>query len=244
VIAGDTKPKLLILQDPSGANLSYASKAAFQAAGFNLTWYDNTGTALAAQPTWTIADQGNGIHMVAYAVPSGFYWVKPTLPTGTVINGLVVPYTVSPTTWANEGEIYDADAIAGLLLTAQGVPVVNSADDGDLGDVVEGDSFTTDSLEVPLGSLTKFGFSDLTGFTISASLMKTPNGTEVAINSAIVSTSARTVKAYWDSFPAALALTSGTQSQEWFLDIQLVNGTKKLTPLRYALNVVWQRDTV
>ena len=239
MIAGDTVTKTIYLQTLSGRGLSYANKAAFQADGWDISWLDTSNTALTSQPTWSIAvDSGNtrGKHYVTFTVPSGVATADVTVPG----------WASDPGAWTTEGQAYDEDAIAGLLQTAQGVPGVQSATDGDLGDVVDGDAWQSGTLTVPLGKLTPFGYSDLSGMTISAKLKQDPTTSPVAISSSIVDASARTVKAYWDSFPAAMALdgTATNLSQTWYLDIQLkhtVSG-RIITGLRYTLKVVWQRD--
>lgn len=237
--AGDSKPKLLILQTAAGVNYSYADKASFQAGGWDLIWRDVNGTALTSQPVWTIADEGNGLHRVKYAQPAGVYWVEITVP-GTAY--------VTPATWMNEGEAYDNDAIAGLLLTNQGVPAVISADDGTLGDVVNTDSWSSSTLFIPVGKLTPFGktFADLaSGWTITAGLKKVPTDTMVPITCAFVDTTTGAFKASWTTFPAAMDLGTAEQAQ-WYLDIQIVETATHLciTTNRYALRVVWERDTV
>lgn len=238
--AGDSKPKLLILQTAAGVNYSYADKASFQAGGWDLTWRDVDGVALTSQPTWTIADEGAGLHRVKYAQPAGVYWVEITVP-GTAY--------VTPVTWMNEGEAYDIDAVAGLLLTNQGVPAVISADDGTLGDVVMTDSWSSGTLTIPIGKLTPFGktFADLaSGWTISAGLKKVPTDTSVPITCAFVSAIAGTFKASWVTFPAAMALAASEEQAQWYLDVQIVETATHLciTTNRYGLQVVWERNTV
>lgn len=243
MITGDTIVKIVYLQTLAGRNLSYASKAAFQADGWDLSWRDNAGAALSSQPTWTLADQGGGRHMVAYTVPSGVSWVKSTVPG----------WAADPGVWGTEGEAYDEDSLAGLLQTSQGVPGLQSAADGDLGDVVMGDSWTSGVITVPLGKISPFGYSDLTGMTLSAGLKQDPSTTAVvsstspALNTTIIDTSARTISAQWIAFPAAMNLgsTSSDQTAAWFLDFQLKHTAsgRIMTVGRYKLNVVWQRDT-
>ncbi len=237
MIAGDTVAKVLYLQTLSGRNLSYATKAAAAIDGWDVSWKDTDGVTLSSQPTWTLTATGtNGRHIVEYTVPTGVAIAFPTVPG----------WAQDPGCWATEGQSYDEDSIAGLFLTAQGVPGVQSAADGDLGDVVDGDAWQSGTLTVPLGKLTPFGYSDLTGMTISAKLKKDPSTSPVAITATVVSAAARTVTASWAAFPAGLALgvTASDLSQVWYLDIQLkhtASGTI-LTPLRYSLRVVWQRD--
>ncbi|MBA3589956.1 hypothetical protein [Methylibium sp.] len=249
MIAGDSKPKILILEASNGTAQSFASKAAFQAAGWDLIWRDVDGTALASQPTWTLSDEGSGRHRVKYTVPAGIYWVEPTIPAG---------YVMSPEAWANEGQSYDDDALAGLLQTSQGVPAIISADDGTLGDVVMGDSWTSDTLTIALGKLTRHGvaFADLaSGWTISAGfrtaagvpatavLSGAPAGN--GITAEFVVAASGTYRAKWTTYPTAMDLAATADAVQWFMDVQIKRTSDSLiiTVARFALRVVWQRDT-
>jgi len=237
MITGDTAVKLLILESDSGVAQSYADKAAFQAAGWDLSWQDTAAVALSPQPTWTIADQGNGLHLVAYAVPAGITWAEVTIPAG---------YIASASAWADEGQSYDADSIAGILNLNQGIPAVSSASDGDLGDVVDGDSWNSGVLTVPIGKLTRVGLSDLSTFdTITATLKQDPSNTPVEIDADFDDVSARTVHASWDTFPSDMELGDDARalSAIWYLDITLTQNSPLLviTPLRYKLTVRWNR---
>ncbi len=243
MIAGDTVAKVIYLQTLSGRALSYANKAAFQADGWDVTWRDTDADAISSQPTWTIEPSGtNGRHVIEYTVPSGVALAMPTVPA----------WALDPGTWATEGQAYDEDSMAGLFLTAQGVPGVQSAADGDLGDVVMGDSWHSGVLTVPLGKISPFGYSDLTGMTLTAGLKQDPTTTVVAssttpnLYTTIIDASARTVSAQWITFPTAMNLGSDADdlSATWMIDLQLkhtVSG-RIITPLRYSLRVVWQRD--
>ncbi len=243
MITGDTVVKVLYLQTLSGRNLSYASKALFQADGWDLSWRDSTGAALSSQPTWTIADQTGGRHLVAYTVPTGVSWVKATIPG----------WAADPGVWALEGEAYDEDTLAGLLQTSQGVPGLQSAADGDLGDVVMGDAWTSGTITVALGKISPFGYSDLTGMTLSAGFKQDPttvalvSTTTPALYTTIIDAAARTVSAQWITFPSALNLgsTASDLGADWYMDLQLKHtaSTRIMTVGRYKLRVVWQRDT-
>jgi hypothetical protein len=242
MITGDTIVKLIKLETLSGRALSYANKTAFQAAGFDLSWRDNAGAALSSQPTWTIAEEvaNTGWHRVAYTVPAGISYVRPTVPG----------WAADVPRWGVEGQTYDEDTIAGLLLTAQGVPGVNSAADGTLGDVVEGDSFATGTLYIPLGKLTKFGYSyaDLaSGWTISAALKTVNSGTAITVSGAAFGGTVATDGAFtlgWTAFPSGMTLDTTEDQKQWYVDVQLKRTTSStiITTNRYGLRVVWERD--
>lgn len=243
MITGDTIVKLIKLETLAGRALSYADKTAFQAAGFDLSWRDTAGAALSSQPTWTIAEEvsNTGWHRVTYVVPAGVSYVRPTVPG----------WAADVPRWGNEGQTYDEDSLAGLYLTAQGVPGVNSAADGTLGDVVMGDSFATGTLYIPLGKLSKFGyaFADLaSGWTISAGLRDTPTATGYVVSgvTATLGATASTDGAFsvsWVTFPSQLNLTT-EESKQWYMDVQLkrTSSSHVITTNRYGLRVVWQRD--
>lgn len=229
--AGDTVTKLVCLQGATGSaagnGLSFGTAAAFAAAGWALTWYDTSGVALASQPTYTVAviDGVRGVHAISFPLAAGRGYVKATVPSG---------YRSDPFGWSFDGQSYDDDAIAGLLQTNQGVPAVTSADDGDLGDIVWKDAWTSDTQTIPLGRLSRFGyaFSDLaSGWTISAGFRQTPNGTAVlsgagpgnGITAAFVAATSGTYKVSWDVYPTAMDMAVGDEAQVWYLDVQLKN---------------------
>ncbi len=160
----------------------------------------------------------------------------------------IAPATGTDLIWPDvhtvDTETNDLDTIAGFLQTSQGIPGVQSAADGTLGDVVMGDAWQSGTLTVPLGKISPFGYSDLTGMTITAAFKNAPADTAVTCSASILDASARTVKAYFDTFPVGLNLTSTEYSKPFFLDLQLKHTAsgKIITPLRYQLNVAWQRD--
>lgn len=246
--AGQTVNRLVTLQVATGvfagAALNFASAAAAIAVGWGWTWYDSTGAALSSQPAYTLSciDSANGIHVLSYPLPGNRGYVKTTIPSG---------YRADPAGWSYDGLSYDDDAIAGLLLTAQGVPAVNSADDGDLGDVVSADAYNSGTLYIPSGKLSKFGlaFSDLSGFSISAGAKSAPADTMVALTCAFGATyltdGAFTFS--WNTMDPAMQLDAATYAKTWFIDVQIkqtASPNKLITTNRYSINVKWQRDTV
>ena len=245
MITGDSIPKLINLETDAGVRQAYADKTAFQAAGWDLTWRDVDGTALSSQPTWTLATEGNGIHRVKYTVPAGIWWVEFTVPAG---------YRQDPATWSGEGQTYDEDSLAGLLLTSQGVPALTSATDGDLGDFVNGDSWNPGTLYIPLGRLTQFGyaFADLaSGWTITAGFKALPTDA-AAITSGITcvfGATAATDGAFnvsWVTMNTAFQLASTEYEKQFYLDIQLrrTSSSTTITTNRYGLRNKWERNLV
>lgn len=155
---------------------------------------------------------------------------------------------VEPSIWTGEAESYDADALAGLLLTSQGTPAVRSASDSDLGQVVDGDSYMSDTLTVPLGKLTPLGYSSLSPFTISVAA-KSGNTTAAATSfssASIVSSTGLTYKFGWSAFPSDMNLATGEDSKDWYIDVQFKDTSTSpatvITGGRYRLTVVWERN--
>jgi hypothetical protein len=154
-----------------------------------------------------------------------------------------------------EGQAYDEDSIAGAILTSQGTPGVQTADDGDLGDVVMGDSWSSGTITIPLGKISPFGYSDLTGMTLTCGLKQDPTTSAILATSAtspapyttIISAASRTVSLQWITFPTGMNLgsTASDLGADWFIDFQLKHtaSTRIITGGRYKLRVVWQRDT-
>ncbi len=159
---------------------------------------------------------------------------------------------ISPDIFQGEIEAYDTDALAALMLTQQGQPAVGSAADANIGDIVDGDSFISATLTVPLAKLTSLGYglADLTGLTIEAAIMDAPGGTSYPITCAVVSAVGLTFAFSWvtQQHPA---LTTAP-SKVWYIDIQLIKpldyplaGNLKtiVTTNRYMFTQVWQRET-
>lgn len=149
-----------------------------------------------------------------------------------------------------DGEIegYDLDSLAALLLTAQGVPAVQSAVDSDLGDIVDGDSYKSATLTMPAGKLSPFGITDITVTAtrkVEAAIMGTSGGTSYPITATVVSGPALTFTISWQTQQHP-ALGTGIDSAAWHIDVQVVDtasGTTIVTTNRYRFQQVWQRDT-
>ncbi len=159
---------------------------------------------------------------------------------------------ISPDIFQGEIESYDMDALAALMLTQQGQPAVGSAADSNIGDIVDGDSYVSETLTVPLAKLTSLGYgiADLTGLTIEAAIMDAPGGTSYPITCTVVSAPGLTFNFGWTTQQHP-ALTTAP-SKVWYIDIQLIKpldyplaGNLKTitTSNRYLFTQVWQRDT-
>ncbi len=237
---GDTVYLPFTLQTTAGAAAVYANKAALTGAGWTLTYW-NEGAAVSS-PTWdlVLVDSANGRYELSLLIAAA--------GTGEVFLKAPAGYVSSVETYPLDIETYDLDSLANLFLTAQGTPGVQSAADGNLGDIVDGDSWNSGMLTVPLGSMVPLGVSVLTGLTVEASFKRTPDDTAVTVSTTVIDNTARTLQVYFDTFPAGMALAGTAQDQVWYLDVQLIRPastgvTKRIrTPLRYQVRVVWQRE--
>lgn len=248
--AGDSLPKLVVLSvalGPSAGDfLSYADKAAFQAAGWNLIAYDVDGVALTSQPTWAIAvvDSAAGEHRIKWTEPSGAGYFLLTKTNAY--------YRSDPYGWSFDGASYSIDDVMALLQINQGVPAITSAADGDLGDVVDGDSYRSAALTIPEGKLARFGYTyaDLASpdWIFSVGVKHVPSDDGFAIDF-IPGASIATDGAFslgWDAMDTAMRLSDATDetSKQFFIDVQLINTVDDIviTTNRYAINNVWERD--
>lgn len=240
---GDTIPLLLTLEQDDGTAASYANKTAFQAASWDIDFYDVDGDLLASQPTWTIEDLGNGRHLVAYTVPSGHYVADLTIPSG---------YTANTTGWTGQGETYDPDSLAGLLLTANGQAVGETRTTGDLEDLVDGDSLNY-TVVIPDSALTRVGAASLAAVDNIYASIKVASGdsgdTDADVNLVVAilsdSEGARTVQLTQTAAQLAtdgVSVPDGSQSVAYKLDVVLVEGSEKLTAAQLSFNLLWQAD--
>jgi hypothetical protein len=241
--AGDTIPVLLQLEQDDGTAATYADKTAFQAAGWDIDWLDTDGDALASTPTWAIESLGSGLHLVTFTLPTGFYVAQLTIPSGFVSNSYG---------WTGEGITYDNDALAGLLLTANGQAVGETRTTGTLEDLVHGDSLNY-TVAIPESALTRVGAASLTACdNIYASIKATDadsddSDADVNLTVAILSDVSETRTVKLTATAAALASGSvtvpdGETSVAYKLDVVLVEGSEKLTAAQLDFNLLWQAD--
>lgn len=159
-------------------------------------------------------------------------------------------YTADVSLWEGDVTVRDIDGLGLLLQQSSGTISPLSADDTDLGDIVEGDSYASGSLEIPLAKISRFGYADLTGMTVTAAIKdevgKTPIESSSAPNffAAIDNASTRLVSIGWDTWPTDLDLESTESDHEWFIDVQLKHtaDARIITGLRLRMRVVWQRE--
>ncbi len=154
---------------------------------------------------------------------------------------------LSPDIFLTEVTSYTVDTLAALMLTQQGQPAVTSAADDTIGDIVDGDTYTSAVLTVPLAKLTPLGVSSLTALTAEAAAMATPGGTSYPLVCTVIDAGALTFTIGWaggvsQPFPA---LTT-EPSKQWYIDVQFIktgSPNKIATTNRYTFSQVWQRET-
>lgn len=240
--AGDAIFRLLLLQTDAGAADSYANKAAFQAAGWDLTFEDATGAAISPVPTWTLADEGSGLHRVNLDEPTGRWYAKITIPAGH--------YTPS-VALSGDGDAYDAGDVIAAVQAGLGVGALttNGVLTGQLDDWIQGDSYAHLDLVVPAWALSKVGASaiDEGGVSLLAAA-KQPFPTKLAADTeqivftvTVADAGNRLIDltAAWD---AGYVLGSA-ESRDYTVDLSIKKGSLQVTFAQYALRLLWQADT-
>lgn len=193
-------------------------------------------------------------------VPSGsqFDWYSFTVTAPSTVG--IKTYTIEPAQngystdligawYSGELEVYDNDALASLMLQQQGIPGVRSAADSSLGDIVDRDTYISDTLTMPSGKLSPFGITDISaaGITLEASVMATPGGTSYPITATVVSGTSFTFNLRWSGgasqpFPVLGSVSSLTN----YIDVQILKtGSPNIiiTTNRYSFNQVWERES-
>lgn len=236
-VVGSPLPFVLYLADSSG-DLTYASKALFLAAGWNLTWYDEDSIALSVQPTWTLPVAGAaGRHQFQFLEPRGPYTIKVTKPAGA--------YS-SPIEGQGEGVDYDINSIGALIATSGGVAISNRITT-DSATIYHGDSLDL-SFSVLEAALASIGANDLSDCTLYAGIKLTgvDSGDAAAVDTwtALAATSDtignRVVRAQLDAFPVALAVPSNSTQLSAVAHLRLTVSTKTLIVAAIALTVEWK----
>lgn len=236
----DLVPQVLFLMDTAGTAVAYASKALFTAAGWNLSWQDNTGAALGSQPTWTLsAGDANGRHVVGFTPGLGAATVKITAPAG---------YRSDPAEFAVEATTYSVDSLYGVILASSGTVITPTTTSGEV-DVYDGNSIVID-MSVLEAALSEIGAASLAACdSMSAQIKLTSKESEdaadVALSWTILSdvSGTRTVRAYIDAFPAALAILDDAKTLDCRCDLRLTKGTKTVTAAIRNVTVRWKANT-
>lgn len=241
--AGDPIYRYLQVLTEFSQVLSFATAAAFTAAGWNLTFKDAAaGTALSPQPAWEIAHEVDGMHRVSIdAEPDAPWYAAVTVAPGGYTPQLVL---------LGVGEAYSNSDLASLILSAFGTATSGAVavTSGRLDDWVEGDIIYRTELVIPQWALDAVGATDLSdGVTLLAGIKKPfPTVESATTQFAILTCTAtdvpnRLVKLD-DVWNVLLALTTGSERQAYKIDISLKKTTRRITAARFDIDVVWQAD--
>lgn len=237
--AGDAIKRLMLLQTDAGAPVSLASFAAFTAAGWAIAFEDVNGNPLAV--TFTVADEGNGLHRLNFTEPAGEWYGKVTVPTGFYTPTIAL---------TGDGAPYDISDVMVQILTTDGVAAAGAGsarESSVIEDLVDGDSHRLD-LVLSAAMCAKVGLSNLTGATVLAAAKRVADNSSAAaeIQYTVTVTDAvnRLITITKDTFPPGEALAAGELSRAYALDVTIKNtGDGRLyTAKRLTFNVVWQAD--
>jgi hypothetical protein len=240
----------IALLDSTGAGLSYASKAAFESAGWSLTFIDmSTGAAVTPTLGWTLAPVTGvaGRHTVAGLTLTTSAWFVRITPPSTSYAFSLLPSAM----WT--GEQYDTDSLYARLNSIYGVNSVTAVPGLTLNDMVEGDSYQT-TISVPPSYLTRMGWTDLTGCTLHGTIRRpddttlgTPAATLTMVSDPIlaIGSPATNFSISWTTYPSGMVLTSPERSAgsvKFRVEVQAVKSGKQLTILYNSPLTVYRQD--
>lgn len=239
----------LVLLDGAGAALSYADKAAFEAAGWSLTFIDlSTGSAVSPTVSYTLAPVSgvSGRHTIALTLTTAAWFIRITPPS---VNH---SFSVVPTAlW--DGSTYDADTLFARINSVYGQSSTTAVPGVALNEMVEGDSYLT-TVTVPTSYLSRMGWVNLTGKTLTGTIRRpadTTIGTPAATLGAttpfveINGTDPTAFNIRWDTYPAGMVLTTDERtagSVRFRVEVQAEAGGKTLTLLYNAPLAVYRED--
>lgn len=237
MITGETVIQTLYLYDAAGALVTYASKALMTAALWDLTWYDNTGVALASQPTWTLPVAGSaGRHQIAFVMPSGVWTCKVTLPAAANV--------AAPAEFSDEGTAYDIDTVGSQIATSNGV-ALTPITVGDAMTIYDGDSLVV-AFTVSPAALAYIGAASLAAVdTLTAEIkLDSADSSAAALATLTTSiTSTTTVQGLLAAFPAGLAVPTGPKSISATAQLRITEGSRGCIACSIAITVLWKATT-
>lgn len=240
MITGDTDILVRYLEQADGTALNYATKALFVAAGFNLIWKDNTGTALATQPDWELQASSGSRHQFSYVIPDGAWTVDTIVPS---------TYVCTPKESTGEGQPYDSRSIGSLLAATATVSISPTAT-ATQADMFDGDSIFIQGITIPEAALTAIGAISLADCTTRLAFIKrnsqdSNDAPDVAAVDGLTVTAtsdtsgSRIVKAECTTFPVILGVLDDQDQLGATLQVRLTKGTKEIVAAEVALTVKW-----
>jgi hypothetical protein len=237
---GETDILVLYLEQADGTALNYASKALFQAAGFDLTWKDATGTALDPQPDWDLVASASKRHQFEFTKPAGPVAIEVTTPS---------THISTPKEILDEGLNYDADDIGSMLASTGSVSISPTATTTSA-TMYDGDSIFISGIVIPEAALTAIGASSLANCDSRLAFIKrnsqdSNDAPDVAAAAGLTVTALtddannRTVKVECTAFPAVLGVPDDSDTLGCTLQVRLVKGSKEIVAAEVALTVHW-----
>lgn len=186
--------------------------------------------------TFTAPDT-TSIHLArVQPLPGGGYWADRLFP-----DLMVLDLTAS-----------DDDSIMAQLAVAQGLPSAALLADGDLGSIVDGDSYYSPiAIQLNQSRLGAFGITDLNavGITIRASVKLSSADAPVTLPAVVIASPGTLLQVYlnWDGGAGQPfgALASGKDSRTWYGDIEVIKSAspnKIITAYRFSFNQIWDRE--
>lgn len=243
MIVGTSIPRTIYVQNTAGTFVTYASYAAFQAAGFSITFYGANGVALASQPTITMPFTGVlGRHQFNFIMPNDV-WTAKVVSSDVTLVGI-------PAEFDGEGTTYDIDSVGSSIATSSGVSISDTSLSG-TATIYDGNSIRISCL-VPESALTAIGASSLADSVTFTSEIKLNSADSSAAAAVTTLTEAitsdvlnnRVVLCTLDTFPAALAVPAGgQQSLQATLQLRITKATKTITANSTQITVLWKATT-
>ena len=243
MIIGSTVPLTVFVQNDSGAFVTYANLAAFQAAGFSITFYGPTGAALAVQPAVTLPLTGvNGRHQFAFVMPTGL-WTAAIVGTNPLL-------FATPVEFFSEGTSYDVNSIGSAIAISSGVSISDTALSNSV-EMFDGNSVDI-SCAVTEAALAKIGATSLAdcGSLVAEIKLNSLDSSTAASVAGLVETitsdilNNRVVRVTLDAFPSALAVPVGSQQTvQATLQLKLTKTTKVITANSTQITVRWKATT-
>jgi hypothetical protein len=236
-IIGTTLAQALFIRTDAGVAVSYATKAAFVAAGWDIVWQDSDGVALDDQPTWTLSVGSAGRHVIGFTNPAGQWTAKITQLAANFSN---------PLEFSGEGLANDADTLYATLVGSLGVPATDVTTDGEVR-IFDGDSLRIDFtvLETALAYVGADSLADCDELTAALKL-DTENSDDDAdldtFTPTIISdtSGSRSVRVDEDAFPATLAVPDLADEVRARCDLRLVKGTRQVIAATRSVVVLWK----
>lgn len=241
-VNGDLLPQAIYLSDLGGNPAIYSNKASFNAAGWDITWRDANGVALAPQPSWSLgAGDARGRHHVTFVLSSGTWSARVITPTALHIS--------SPTEFQGEGFGYDYNSLGGMIAASTGVTLVPTITTS-TAEMFDGDSIDL-TFSVPEAALVSIGAANLAAVTTLAAEIKLDSkdssvaGDVTTLTETITSDilGTRTVRAILNAFPSVLAVPTGSKSAACTAHLRMTLGAKTIICSAISITVKWKATT-